>query len=159
MSNCYKTVANILRNTQIINEFLIDAEKYYAHISINKNDDPEILETHTRLVQTKLSLLTIEHNLDPVIDSLINDIIIQNNIYESQSCGDYLKKLFVDTITHRLERYGGNADRFFYLPDKRPFFAVQEFSGILDNDDDLFGKGHFDAYVKEGEKLQSIRKE
>ena len=63
------------------------------------------------------------------------------------------QKLFVDTITHRLERYGGNADRFFYLPDKRPFFAVQEFFGILDNNDDLFGKGHFDAYVKEGEKL------
>jgi len=69
------------------------------------------------------------------------------------------QKNFVDTIFHRLERYGGNADRFFYLPDKRPFFAVQEFSGILDNNDDLLGKGHFDAYVKEGEKLQSLRKE
>ena len=65
---------------------------------------------------------------------------------------------FVDTISHRLERYGGNADRFFYLPDRRPFFAVQEYSGILDSEDDL-GQGHYTAYVNEGEKLASLRKE
>jgi hypothetical protein len=68
------------------------------------------------------------------------------------------QKTFVDTILHRLERYGGNADRFFYLPDKRPFFAVQEYSGILDHDNEI-GKLFFDAYLKEGEKLQSLRKE
>lgn len=68
------------------------------------------------------------------------------------------QKLFVDTISHRLERYGGNADRFFYLPDKRPFFAVTEFSGILEPTDDLL-KGHFDDYAKEGEKLLSLREE
>jgi hypothetical protein len=66
---------------------------------------------------------------------------------------------FVDTILHRLERYGGNADRFFYLPDRRPFFAVTEMTGILVQGEDLLNNGHFDAYVKEGEKLQSIRKE
>jgi hypothetical protein len=66
------------------------------------------------------------------------------------------QKSFVDTVTHRLERYGGNAERFFYLPDKRPFFAVLEFSGILDDNDDLSGKGHLDAYIKEGEKLANI---
>jgi hypothetical protein len=69
------------------------------------------------------------------------------------------QKIFVGAISHRLERYGGNADRFFYLPDKRPFFAIQEYSGMLDNDDDVFAKGRYDAYVKEGEMLQSIRKE
>ena len=73
----------------------------------------------------------------------------------------YYKKqrAFVDTISHRLERYGGNADRFFYLPDKRPFFAVTEMTGILVKGEDLLNNGHFDAYVKEGEKLQSLRKE
>jgi len=39
------------------------------------------------------------------------------------------QNVFVETISHRLEKYGGNADRFFYLPDKRPFFAVQEYFG------------------------------
>jgi len=69
------------------------------------------------------------------------------------------QKTFVDTISHRLERYGGNADRFFYLPDKRPFFAVTELTGILVKGEDLLNNGHFDAYVKEGEKLLSMRKE
>jgi len=39
---------------------------------------------------------------------------------------------FVKTISHRLEKYGQYAHRFFYLPDKRPFFSTQELSGILD---------------------------
>lgn len=69
------------------------------------------------------------------------------------------KKVFVDTITHRLERYGGNADRFFYLPDKRPFFAVTEYTGIIDKAEDLSNKGHLEAYIKEGEKLASIQEE
>jgi hypothetical protein len=69
------------------------------------------------------------------------------------------QKAFIDTITHRLERYGGDAVRFFYLADRRPFFAAKEFSGILDNEDEPFRKGRFDEYVNEGEKLQSLRKE
>lgn len=69
------------------------------------------------------------------------------------------QKAFIDTITHRLERYGGDAIRFFYLPDRRPFFAAKEFSGIPDNDDKPFRKGRFEEYVKEGEKLQSLRKQ
>ena len=50
----------------------------------------------------------------------------------------YRHNKFVDTISHRLERFGGNADRFFYLPDGRPFFAVLEMFGILDRNRDLF---------------------
>jgi len=69
------------------------------------------------------------------------------------------QKTFIYTITHRLERYGGDAVRFFYLPDRRPFFAATEFTGMLDNEDEPFRKGRLDEYVKEGEKLQSLRKE
>jgi hypothetical protein len=63
---------------------------------------------------------------------------------------------FVDTISHRLERFGGHLDRFFYLPDKRPFFGVIELSGLIDNAAFLSGK-YYDGYVKEGEKLASLR--
>lgn len=66
---------------------------------------------------------------------------------------------FVDTIFHRSERYGSNADRFFYLPDKRPFFAVREYSGILDKEGDPLQTSHLNTYMKEGEKLQSLRDE
>jgi hypothetical protein len=85
---------------------------------------------------------------------LVSSQLIEGNakvLYKRQ-------KSFVDTISHRLERYGGNADRFFYLADKRPFFAVNELSGILDNNHAV-GSGQFQAYVKEGEKLASVRKE
>lgn len=129
MSNCYKTVADILKSTQSINEFLLDAEKYYAHISKNRNDAPEILATHIELVQKKLGILTVEHNLDPVIDNLINEILIQNNIDELQSCGDYLKKLFVNTIV--FHDYGKINENFQAHPDKmnNPSFKGKEKSG------------------------------
>ncbi|MEO6454667.1 MAG: hypothetical protein ABIN97_11360 [Ginsengibacter sp.] len=93
------------------------------------------------------------YNLDH-FETLISHQLIDGNakIYYKK------QKAFVDTISHRLERFGGNADRFFYLPDKRPFFAATEYTGILVQSEEL-GKGHFDTYVKEGEKLQSITKE
>jgi hypothetical protein len=88
------------------------------------------------------------------------EYLVSEQLVEGRAKVFYKKqKSFVDTITYRLERYGGNADRFFYLPDKRPFFAIQEFSGIFDSGDDLLSKARYDAYVREGEKLQSLRKE
>jgi hypothetical protein len=90
----------------------------------------------------------------PHFEYLISHQLVNGNakvFYKKQ-------KTFIDKISHRLERYGGNADRFFYLPDKRPFFAVKEYSGILD-DNNPFGKGHYEAYVKEGEKLLSLREQ
>lgn len=87
------------------------------------------------------------------------EYLVSSQLIEGNASVFYKRqKSFVDTISHRLERYGGKADRFFYLPDKRPFFAVSEISGILDKNNEL-GSGHFQAYLKEGEKLASIRQE
>lgn len=66
---------------------------------------------------------------------------------------------FVDMISHRQERYGGNADRFFYLPDKRPFFFVVELVGIIDKKTGFFSGSRYEEYVKEGEKIKSIREQ
>jgi hypothetical protein len=87
-------------------------------------------------------------------DYLVSGQLIKGNanvFYKKQ-------KSYVDRIWYRLEKYGEHGDRFFYLTDKRPFFAVMELSGIID-DNDVFGRGHFQAYLKEGEKLASIRQE
>ena len=65
---------------------------------------------------------------------------------------------FVDTIFHRFEKYGEHGDRFFYLPDKRPFFEASELSGILDRNA-VQPVVHFEAYRKEGQKLGSLRLE
>lgn len=90
----------------------------------------------------------------PYFEYLVSRQLINGNakvFYKKQ-------KSFVNEISHRLEKYGGNVDRFFYLPDKRPFFAVKEYSGILDESNPL-GLGHYDAHVKEGEKLSSLREQ
>jgi len=87
------------------------------------------------------------------------DYLVSSQLLEGNASVFYKRQMsFVDTISHRLERYGGNADRFFYLPDKRPFFAVTEISGMIDKND-LQGSGHIQAYNKEGQKLASIRQE
>jgi hypothetical protein len=89
----------------------------------------------------------------------VNYLIAHQLIHGNANVYYKKQKAFVDTISHRLERYGGNADRFFYLPDKRPFFSIHEYSGILDKHDDGSAKGRYDASVKEGEKLRSVRKQ
>jgi len=120
----------------------------------------------------------VRHSYKAIIDfldsaSLKADTIIIDDYYKLRHF-DYLvsgqlikgnanvfykrQKSFVDRIWYRLEKYGEHADRFFYLPDKRPFFAVMELSGIID-DNDVLGKGHFQAYLEEGKKLASLRQE
>jgi hypothetical protein len=36
-------------------------------------------------------------------------------------------KLFVPSLYHNQERYGIDTYRFYYLPDRRPFFSIREF--------------------------------
>lgn len=104
-------------------------------------------KTDTILISEYLNLRSFEYL---VAQQLVNG---NANVYYKK------QKIFVDTISHRLERYGGHADRFFYLPDRRPFFAVTELMGILVRGEPLLNNGHFDAYIKEGEKLLSLREE
>jgi len=62
------------------------------------------------------------------------DYLISAQLLNSTAQVFYKKlKLFVDTISHRLEKYGMYAHRFYYLPDERPFFSVMEYSGIIEN--------------------------
>jgi hypothetical protein len=62
---------------------------------------------------------------------------------------------FIRSLSHRRERFGGHGDRFFYLPDKRPFFAVTEVSGIID-DEAFFSGRYYQDYLKEGVKMASL---
>ncbi len=72
------------------------------------------------------------------------------------------KQVYVDVITNRLERYGEMADRFYYLPGIKPFYSVDEYSGIIDNPTDTASvrrhKNHYKEYVKMGEKLKECGK-
>lgn len=98
MSNYYKTVASLLQQTQSVNDFLIDAQKYYAHISHHKS--PETLAQHLDLVQSKFEKLCEVHQLDAVIDKMIDKFVNQNlsNDNEKDIIGNFIKKLFVNVV-------------------------------------------------------------
>ena len=101
MSNCYKTVTAILKATQPINEFLIDAEKYYAHVSPKntpKPKKPETLQEHIELVQKKFELLCGTHGLDLTIDALIDDFLQKQKVENNLVLGNFIKKIFVNTV-------------------------------------------------------------
>lgn len=70
----------------------------------------------------------------------------------------YYKKMkkYVPVIMHRVEKYGMYADRVFYLPDRRPFYMVMEYSGIIE-DGKLFSDPS--ELGKEYDKLSGLRKE
>ncbi|TAE67297.1 MAG: CRISPR-associated helicase Cas3' [Bacteroidetes bacterium] len=98
MSNYYKTVAELLKQTQSVDDFLIDAQKYYAHISNHKS--PETLAQHLDLVQSKFEKLCEVHQLDDVIDKMIGEFVKENlsNDNEKDVIRNFIKKLFVNVV-------------------------------------------------------------
>lgn len=128
MSNSYKTVADILKATLPINDFLIDSDTYYAHISPKNAVNPlppETLQEHIELVQKKFELLTEKHGLDKVIDKLIHDFLSNQKI-ESEKLGNFLKRLFVNTVV--FHDFGKINENFQASPDKmnNPHFRGKE---------------------------------
>ena len=119
MSNSYNTVAVILKATPAINEFLINAEKYYAHVSpknSTKPKNPESLQQHTELVQEKFKMLTKNHGLDSIIDRLINDFLQKQKVETNLQLGNFIKKLFVNTIV--FHDFGKINENFQASPEK-----------------------------------------
>lgn len=128
MYNSYDTVTDILKATPSIRTFLIDADTYYAHISPKNTVNPlppETLQKHIELVQKKFELLTEKHGLDRVIDNLINDFL-RNQKIESQKFGNFLKRLFVNTVV--FHDFGKINENFQASPDKmnNPHFRGKE---------------------------------
>ena len=85
------------------------------------------------------------------------DYLVSQQLQDGNALVYYKKtKSFVPTISHRLEKYGMYAHRFFYLPDKRPFYSTMEYSGIIENNKYFSNPNEL---IKVGEKLAEIRKE
>lgn len=129
MSNSYNTVEAILKATQPINEFLIDAEKYYAHVSPKnsaKPKTPETLQQHIELVQKKFGLLCENHGIDGVIDALIGDFLQKQKVENNLQLGNFIKKLFVNTVV--FHDFGKINENFQANPDKmnNPHFQGKE---------------------------------
>lgn len=95
MSSCFKSVTGILNELPALHTFLSNAGSYFAHLPKTNADIPkETLEEHITLVNQYFLQLINKHRLEAVIDKLIQDI----NTSRNQETGNYLKKLFVNTI-------------------------------------------------------------
>lgn len=85
------------------------------------------------------------------------DYLVSQQLQDGNAMVFYKKlKSFVPTISHRLEKYGMYAHRFFYLPDQRPFYSTMELSGIIENNKYTSDPNEL---LDLGEKLAGLRKE
>ncbi len=127
MYSSYKTTEEIVAEIRSINEILVDAQKYYAHTPAfdSVNQKPELLEEHVVLVLSYFQKLVKIHNLDKVIDNLINQYLSENKIKDEIS-GNFLKSLFVNTII--FHDFGKINENFQAHPHKmnNPFFKGKE---------------------------------
>ncbi|MBI2722723.1 MAG: hypothetical protein HYX39_11170 [Bacteroidetes bacterium] len=128
----------------------------YAKTSLS-NCIPSEKKDYSKIVKLLTSNKAINDTLFVNKDIYGFDYLVSIQLLSGNAKVFYKKhKIFVDTISHRLEKYGMYAHRFYYLPDKRPFFSVMEYSGIIEN-----GRYFSDPneLIKFAEKLRDSVKE
>ena len=94
MSNCFKSVSEIIQKLPALSTYLLDAGDYYAHLPKVNGISVETIEKHVNLVNRYFEKLVVAHELDSVIDRLINGISAQVKL----ETGNYIKSLFVNSI-------------------------------------------------------------
>ena len=94
MSNCFKTVSMIVSDLPALSSYLLDTGRYYAHLPKIAGNPIETIEEHVDLVNRYFEKLVDAHQLDSVIDRLINGISTEVDL----ETGNYIKVLFVNTI-------------------------------------------------------------
>lgn len=147
MSNCFKSVTEILNRLPALHTFLSNAGSYLAHLpKMNVNIPKETLEEHITLVNRYFVQLVNEHRLEPVIDKLIQSIATSGN----PDTRNYLKKLFVNTVV--FHDYGKINERF--QSDK----MRNELYRDLNNSDSPIGSTHsaLSAYIYLSKHLNEI---
>lgn len=117
MYNSFDTVEKILDTyfpDGVVKLGLTDAETYWAHTPNRFSSKPETLEEHLTLVMRYLRKLVETHHLNSVIDRLIQLFINEKDL--SEDLGQWLKKLFVDTILYH--DHGKVNENFQASPEK-----------------------------------------
>ncbi len=122
MSNSIKTIKQLIDENPKLENLLINANSYYAHVS--KHKAPETLSEHISLVQEKFVILCEVHLLDEVINNLILDLLA--DVEHTTDTLNFVKKLFVNTIV--FHDYGKVNENFQAHPDKmnNPHFKGKE---------------------------------
>jgi CRISPR-associated endonuclease/helicase Cas3 len=94
-------LSHLLDNALRVSERLQDHERYLAHLpseAFKGKIADETLADHMTLVLRYASQLVQTHQIDPIVDALINKIVIQRPATYRSLLADYLKRLFVDSI-------------------------------------------------------------
>lgn len=94
--------------------------------SNSRKEEYDSLASRLDYLDKKVKTIKVSDGSFGVMNYIVSDLLRQGKakVYDNVS-GHYL-----DSVTCRLERFGSEADRVFYLPEGIPFFAVQEYSGI-----------------------------
>ena len=103
-----KSFSQILKESPDVETILLHQEKYWAHTHQEKG--PELLYQHTKLVSRYSEELVQSHNLDSVIDNLVNTYVDswEGNIIDK----DLIKQLFVHSIVfHDFGKVNDNFQR------------------------------------------------
>ncbi len=94
MYRCFKPVSEIICELPALSTYLLNAGNYYAHLPKTEGVTVETIEEHVNLVNKYFEKLVVSHELDTVIDRLINGISVQIDL----ETGNYIKLLFVNSI-------------------------------------------------------------
>ena len=136
--------------TIFLNESVLKA----ATDSLQNDFNKKYISKITRLLNADSKKMDTIY-LDPYMEEL--DYVVGTLLKQGRAYVYYKKqKAIVPYISHRLEKYGMYAHRFFYLPDGRPFFSWMEYSGIIE-DHKYFSDPK--ELEKLGAKLAGLRKE
>ena len=95
----FKSFKILVQEETRIEDILNNAEKYHAHT--HKKQAYEKLHEHVHLVMDYASKLVDVHGLDAVLDSMINEVIkVSSNIEKIETVGNFIKRLFVNTLIY-----------------------------------------------------------
>ncbi|MDT0689724.1 CRISPR-associated helicase Cas3' [Salegentibacter sp. F188] len=126
----------IFKNNKPVDQLLKNAEKYWAHTpSLEGLKEPETLKEHIELVNVYCEKLIETHHLDSIINRLIESFL--SEFPELDKCGDYLKKLFLDTVIYH--DYGKINENFQVDKMRNPGFTKVKPSPISSRHSSLGG--------------------
>ncbi|MBS4057915.1 MAG: CRISPR-associated helicase Cas3' [Bacteroidales bacterium] len=129
ISNCFKPVSEIIHELPALSTYLLDAGDYYAHLPKTEGISVETIEKHVNLVNRYFEKLVNAHELDSVIDRLIDGISAQVSL----ETGNYIKTLFVNAIV--FHDFGKINERFQFekMKNGKFFKSSQNESPISSN--------------------------
>lgn len=96
-----QTLPHLLATTLRVPTRLAEHERYLAHLpgeAFRGEIDDETLAEHMTLVFHYVGSLTASHDLEPIVNSLIKEIVSQRQLTYQALLTDYIKRLFVDAI-------------------------------------------------------------